>query len=650
MPTSTVKISELPSFAGDLSLTDIFPFNDDPSGSPITKKAEVQKIADLFEKGIFASQVDTVADLVTEEAASGYARIVSDLTRGGVFKAVDGGVVDSVNIFASATSGWTWQRLNMFVIYADQHGAVGDKSTDNTSAFLDIIDYAAGAKGNFSYEYGTDVADCGALIILGRGVYRTGKLTWKTGVYIQGQGSGTIIQANDNLNDDLIYIRDIQNYGFSDICFDGNKSNQTSGHLINSSYTASQGINATYNNVHLQNAKQNGIQFVGTSHGGGAFFNNMRVSACDGIGIYSQYLNDAKWINTEVRICKGRGIEFENTKTNHWVNTKVWKCRVESSTVTNIIPVSATESADVASVIICGHNHTFDGLELQENGSIGLRIGSSTWGCYNSTIRGLCVDGNGGYDPDASAGTQEAYRRDGLQLVNYYNVKISGVADDFRARQVKGRQNRGVKTIGTIPTWTSGTLQNDQWYKITDNSGGADFTNLQGALASPSNAVGTIFQVQTPTYTATAPTDWGTGELSAVNDYAQVEMMIMNQWEQNQGTGTGYDFSTDGGHSLFRINAKKISTPNRKEHTETIDCGTVNFNTTSTFTVTITGVAVGQSVICNPRLALGNGVVLAYARVSATDTVEFALRNSLPSTNATLGSRTFDFTVFIPNL
>ena len=441
------------------------------------------------------------------------------------------------------------------MVYADQHGVIGDKSTDNTSAFQDVIDFAEGAKGDFSYQYGLDVADCGALIIAGRGVYRTGKLTWKTGVYLQGQGSGTVIQAKDSLNDDMIYIRDIANFGFSNVCFDGNKANQTSGHVINSSYTASQGTNSVFNNVHIQNAKQNGIQFVGTSHGGGAFFSNMRVSACDGIGIYSQYLNDAKWVNTEVRICRARGIEFENTKTNHWVNTKVWKCRVESSTATNIIPVSATEAADSASVILCGHNHTFDGLELQENGSIGLRIGSSTWGCYNSTIRGLCVDGNGGYDPDASAETQEAYRRDGLQLVNYYRVKISGVADDFRARQVKGRQKIGVKTIVTIPTWTSGTLQNDQWYKITDNSGGADFTNLQGALASPSNAVGTIFQVQTPTYTATAPMDWGTGELSAVNDYAQVEMMILNQYEQNQGTGTGYDFSSDGGHSLFRVNA-----------------------------------------------------------------------------------------------
>ncbi len=597
-----------------------------------------------------ARSLSAVTDLSSELAASGYSRIVQDLERGGIFKAVNGGTVDNINIFASATSGWTWQRVNMFLVYADQHGVVGDKSTDNTSAFQDVLDYAEGAKGDFSYEYGLDVADCGALIIAGRGIYRTGKLTWKNGVYIQGQGSGTMIQAKDNLNDDLILVQDIANFGFRDICFDGNKDNQSSGHVINCNYTSGQGPNCTLDNVHIQRGYSNGIQFVGAAQGGGSFFNNLRVSACDGIGIYAQYLNDAKFVNTDIRICKTRGLELENCKALHFVNTKVWKCRVDSSTATNIIPVSATESADVASVIICGHNHTFDGLELQENGSIGLSVGSSTWCCANTTIRGLIVDGNGGYDPDASAETQEAYRRNGVQLVNYYAVKISGVADDFRARQVKGRQKIGVKTIGTIPTWTSGTLQNDQWYKITDNSGGADFTNLQGSIASPSNVVGTIFQVQIPTYAATAPTSWGTGELSAVNDYAQVEMMILNQYEQNQGTGVGYDFSTDGGHSLFRVNAEKVSTPNRVEHTETVDCGTINFNTTGTFTVTVTGASVGQSVTCNPRLALNNGIVIAYARVSAADTVEFALRNSLPSTNVTLGSRTFDFTVFVPNL
>jgi hypothetical protein len=39
-------------------------------------------------------------------------------------------------------------------------------------------------------------------------------------------------------------------------------------------------------------------------------------------------------------------------------------------------------------------------------------------------------------------------------------------------------------------------------------------------------------------------------------------------------------------------------------------------------TLTVTGAAVGNSVIVNPTIDLPNGVVLAYARVSAANTVK----------------------------
>lgn len=111
MPTSTIKISELPSFAGDLSLTDIFPFNDDPSGSPVTKKAEVQKLVDLFEKGIFVRSIAGTSDLSSEVAGSGYIRYVSNPTDGGMFRAINSGTADGINTFSSATSGWYYSRV-----------------------------------------------------------------------------------------------------------------------------------------------------------------------------------------------------------------------------------------------------------------------------------------------------------------------------------------------------------------------------------------------------------------------------------------------------------------------------------------------------------------------------------------------------------
>ena len=55
--------------------------------------------------------LSTVSDLASEVAASGYVRVVSDLTTGGSFKAVNSGTPDGVDVFTSATVGWTWQRI-----------------------------------------------------------------------------------------------------------------------------------------------------------------------------------------------------------------------------------------------------------------------------------------------------------------------------------------------------------------------------------------------------------------------------------------------------------------------------------------------------------------------------------------------------------
>jgi hypothetical protein len=55
--------------------------------------------------------LDLTSDLASEIAASSYARVVSNIAEGGIFKAVNSGTPDNINIFASATVGWTWQRI-----------------------------------------------------------------------------------------------------------------------------------------------------------------------------------------------------------------------------------------------------------------------------------------------------------------------------------------------------------------------------------------------------------------------------------------------------------------------------------------------------------------------------------------------------------
>jgi hypothetical protein len=67
-------------------------------------------------------------------------------------------------------------------------------------------------------------------------------------------------------------------------------------------------------------------------------------------------------------------------------------------------------------------------------------------------------------------------------------------------------------------------------------------------------------------------------------------------------------------------------------------------NTTRSITVTVTGATVNASVIVNPRTALSNGIAIAWARVTAANTIQIAFVNS-GTTNRNIGNTTFDVTI-----
>lgn len=63
-----------------------------------------------------------------------------------------------------------------------------------------------------------------------------------------------------------------------------------------------------------------------------------------------------------------------------------------------------------------------------------------------------------------------------------------------------------------------------------------------------------------------------------------------------------------------------------------------------TITVTVAGATVNGTVVVNPRTALGQGVGIAWARVSSNNTVTICFTNT-SITNRTVGNITFDITV-----
>ncbi len=68
-------------------------------------------------------------------------------------------------------------------------------------------------------------------------------------------------------------------------------------------------------------------------------------------------------------------------------------------------------------------------------------------------------------------------------------------------------------------------------------------------------------------------------------------------------------------------------------------------NTTTAQTYTITGAATGASVMVSPASAIAGGLVIAYARVSATNTVEVSYRNKTGATVSLAAGTTLYITV-----
>jgi hypothetical protein len=96
------------------------------------------------------------------------------------------------------------------------------------------------------------------------------------------------------------------------------------------------------------------------------------------------------------------------------------------------------------------------------------------------------------------------------------------------------------QTGATDPqTISTGSLTVGVTYEITDNSGGANFTNV----GAPNNTVGTFFVA-----TGTTPTSWGTGELGYNNGAITATVLqntIGNIWYTYNNYGV-YNIKSDG--------------------------------------------------------------------------------------------------------
>lgn len=455
-------------------------------------------------------------------------------------------------IAVTGISTGRWKRPRQDTVLAEEFGMIGDAgATDNYSLLQAAINHISTTGGG----------------VLQFRAATYGYLTRpdiKTGVTLRGAGYSTILKNYSTGDSTALGIPNANFWGVEDLILAGNRDNSTSGDGIRFVHTVSLAdCRSSIRNVQIQDIQGDGVSQLQETTVSSLIIENFRITRCNGYGIRAFFLNDVKGTNWDVSYCKNSGIRIIAANVNV-VNCKVFACRVPTFTglsATNIPPSASTEAADTGAVILAGPAHQWDGLEIQENGSIGLQLGESGFGLYNSEVN-CVIDGNGGYVDGVDNTTASNYRRPGILAVNYYQVAVNASIDDFRARVGYPRQSTGFK-ISTAPTFNSAsTLLRGEWYKITDNSGGADFTNLQVGISAPSNAVGRVFQARTLGFGNPAPASWGTGSLAAVNDRLALKFSVSSQYDMDNGTGRGYSLAGDGGNSNIIVNGVDVSVYN----------------------------------------------------------------------------------------
>lgn len=206
---------------------------------------------------------------------------------------------------------------------------------------------------------------------------------------------------------------------------------------------------------------------------------------------------------------------------------------------------------------------------------------------------------------------------------------------------------------------------------LADGNIGIGTTTPQSALEISSAGSGLRFT----NLTTSTPTTTGTGKVLSVNTQGDVVLVDDAQgtgalpvgapagstlryngtnWVTSStliNSGTQIGINTTPSRTLdvngnARIGANGTTITNIIKATGTITA--TNFilpENSTTLTFTVTGAALGSSVIISPSSGMANGLVIAYSRVSAANTVEIRISNILSSVAITLPAMDYYITV-----
>ena len=328
------------------------------------------------------------------------------------------------------------------------YGAVGDNSTNDTTAIQAAIDAAA--------------ADGGGVVYIPAGTYVTGPLVIKNQVWIRGAGIyATTLKLADSSDDNLLTSYKATStesnallWAVQDLRLDGNKSNQASGSGIyvelSSSQTAGDVVNDArwlIDNVFIENCKEHGFEQVSSRSEGRII--NLHVFDCDGHG-FRIAGSDTFIVSSNVGACGLAGFYISGSSVRI-VNSKAWFNGTVTSASGHGFHLNGSSPGGVS----------LTNCEAQDNDGAGFKIESSS---HRVTLTGCVADSNGkgSTTPISGDGSYAGY-----EISSSRNITIVGcISYERRYDGVNSAQRCALKI-------TSSAEQNNIDISHSAASGGA---------------------------------------------------------------------------------------------------------------------------------------------------------------------------------
>ncbi len=376
------------------------------------------------------------------------------------------------------------------------YGAVGDGSTDNTTAIQNAINAAAGSGTGWNGA-GAGTITGGGIVYFPPGTYLTGQLVMANFVTLQGSGQrSTTIKLKNAANVDLI-INHVSTNGTTDpnaeyctirdLTLDGNKTNQTG---------TSRGI--FFNTNPLWTAATNDYDFD-THHQ----VSNVLIYNCHDDGFAANGRADHYLSNVEAYYCNGNGFSPSTDTTmvgcvagqsglnGFNVQTpaiRLWGCKAFYS---GQVTVSGSSGNGLYVVYSHGGCEAV-GFEAQDNRAAGINISTSESVRILATLDSNSTSGSGAYP--------------GIDLWHITNSIIEIVAFERKANGSTSYQANAIRIRGNSA---------DNHIVVTHNA--ENGAVIQNEFMTGSSTLGneiivkSIGGVQTGTYAASYTPDFRNG-------------------------------------------------------------------------------------------------------------------------------------------